>query len=91
MPIARVSAASLALGTISASIRSRPDTRRPARSPAVDSPMVVAATGTVYDFSSAPARSARCAVIIFVMLATARRASAFCSARMRPSRPSAIT
>ena len=50
MPIASVSAASLALGTIRPSSRSRPETRRPARSPAVDSPIGVAATGTVYVF-----------------------------------------
>jgi len=40
---------------------------------------------------SAPAFSARYAVIIFVMLAIARGASACCSASTRPSRPSAIT
>ena len=91
MPIASVSAASLALGTIRPSSRSRPETRRPARSPAVDSPISVAATGTVYVFESAPSCSARYAVIIFVMLAIARGSSARRSARIVPSRPSAIT
>jgi hypothetical protein len=61
--------------------------RSPARRKIVDSPMVVTSSGTVTSASSFACSSVTSTVIIFVMLAIARRCAASWDARTSPVAP----
>ena len=83
--IARVVAASFALGTSVPIRRSRTVMRWPARRESVDSPILVAAAGTVTVWSRSSRRIATSAVMSFVIEAIARGSSASRAASVLPS------